>query len=83
MLITIALPMLLVAVADARPDGAPSAACVDISPMHGEHTRTFGPPEYGPFLNNFPGLIYIPGQTYTSKCAMCSDRRLTCSNCSQ
>ena len=74
MLITVTLPLLLVAVADALPNGAPSAACVDISPMHGENTRTLGPTEYGPFLNNFPGLIYIPGQTYTSKFAMCSDR---------
>jgi len=66
MLISIALP-LLVAVVNAMPNGAPSSACADIQPIHGSNTRTLGPPEYGPFLNNFPGLIYIPGRTYTSK----------------
>ncbi|XP_065907241.1 putative defense protein 3 [Dysidea avara] len=56
---------LLVAVVNAMPNGAPSSACADIRPMHGSNTGTIGPPEYGPFLNNFPGLMYIPEQTYT------------------
>jgi len=54
-------------VVNARPEGAPEEACATIEPMHPPNLRQPGSPLAAVVLSDFPGMMYVPGQTYTGE----------------
>ena len=51
--------------------GAPVDACgttTDIAPSHGTNTPQMSEVPYSVDLSQFTGMMYTPGQTYTSEC---------------